>query len=283
MVTELQTNDLLIADFGNLYNQPRLKEEATLKRISNFVTTNRIRVEAHTALTPTRGRPYQQYRPDFVLRDDLENAITADSPVVTEQIIRLLDEAKGGMAGHGASLTLGNFIIELGVKGYIRKSVDGSGGRVRFIPVLSSEGVISWSDKYVKTDAESVEANRNVADPTKRKISLESKRRELNSGGRRVYGVEMLLDPIARGSTFFDRPVIERLIRSCTEPIEQKAGFWVWAKYNPAHRYAIGADTGKGDGNDHSTSCLIDFTPIPARQVRSYANNESRPISSLTR
>src|SRR6266550_643278 len=63
VVTELQTNSALIADYGNLYNQPRSKDEATLKRISNFVTTNRIRVEAHTALTPMRGRLYQQYRP----------------------------------------------------------------------------------------------------------------------------------------------------------------------------------------------------------------------------
>jgi hypothetical protein len=114
VVMELQTNDLLIADFGHLYNQPRTKDQATLKRISDFITINGIRVEAHTALTPMRGRLYQQHRPDFVLRDDLENAITAESPAITEKIIRLLDEAKGGMAPHGASLTVGNFIIETG-------------------------------------------------------------------------------------------------------------------------------------------------------------------------
>jgi len=115
------------------------------------VTNNRIRVEAHTALTPMRGRLYQEHRPDFVLRDDFENAITADSPAVTEKIIRLLDEAKGGMAAHGASLTLGNFIIENGVMGYVRKSVDGSGGRVRFIPIVDRAGVLAWPDKYAKT------------------------------------------------------------------------------------------------------------------------------------
>jgi hypothetical protein len=64
-----------------------------------------------------RGRLYQQHRPDYVLRDDLENAITSESPPMTEKFIRLLDEAKGGMAAHGASLTLGNFIIENGVMG----------------------------------------------------------------------------------------------------------------------------------------------------------------------
>jgi hypothetical protein len=52
VVTELQTNQELIADFGHLYNQPRTKDETTRKRVSDFVTTNGIRVEAHTALTP---------------------------------------------------------------------------------------------------------------------------------------------------------------------------------------------------------------------------------------
>ena len=272
-MTELQTNDLLIADFGQLYNQPRSKDEATLKRVSNFVTNNRIRVEAHTALTPMRGGLYQQRRPDFILRDDLENAITADSPAITEKIIRLLDEAKGGIAGQGASLTLGNLIIENGVMGYVRKPMDGASGRVRFIPIVTRQGTLSWPDKYVKTDAEALLANQNVVDPSKRKISLESKRRELNGGGRRVYEVEMLLDPVAAGSPFFDRPTIERPVSACVERREERAGLALWAEYNPAHRYALGADTGKGNGNDHSTSVLIDFSTIAARQVGSYANN----------
>ena len=135
VVTELETDDLLISNFGQLYNQPRTKHEASLKRISNFVTNNRIGVEAHTALTPMRGRLYQQYRPNFIFRDDLENAITTKSPPINEKIVRLLDETKGGIAGHGASLTCGNFIIENRVMGYIHKAVDGSGGRVRFVPV----------------------------------------------------------------------------------------------------------------------------------------------------
>ena len=243
VVTELQTNDLLVADFGQLYNQARTKDEASLKRVSNFVTNNRIRVQAHTALTPMRGRLYQQHRPDFILRDDLENAITADSPAITEKIIRLLDEAKGGLAGHGVSITLGNFILEAGVMGYIRKAVNGSGGRVRFVPIIDRQGALAWPDKYVKSDAEAAAVNNSIADPSKRKISLESKRRELNAGGRRVYEVEMLLDPVAAGSPFFDRPTIELLIANCVQPRQEKAGFFLWAEYNPAHRYAIGADT----------------------------------------
>jgi hypothetical protein len=273
VVTELQTNDMLIADFGHLYNQPRSKDEATLKRVSNFVTNNRIRVETHTALTPMRGRLYQQHCPDFILRDDLENAITADSPAITEKIIRLLDEAKGGIAGHGGSLTLGNLIIENGVMGYVRKAVDGAGARFRFIPIVTRQGTLSWSYKYVKIDAEALLANQNIVDPSKRKISFESKRREFNGGGRCVYEAEMLLDPVAAGSPFFDRPAIDRLVSACVERREERAGLALWAEYNPAHRYALGADTGKSNGNDHSTSVLIGYSTIPARQVGSYANN----------
>lgn len=274
VVTELQTNEQLITDFGHLYNKPRTKDEASLKRISNFVTNNGIRVEAHTALTPMRGRLFQNYRPDFVLRDDLENAITAQSPAITEKIVSLIDEAKGGMAGHGASLTVGNYILEEGVMGYVKRSVEGGGGRVRFVPIVDRQGVISWPEKYVKSDIEAAAANQAISDPTRRKISLESKRRELNAAGRRVYEVEMLLDPVAAGSPFFDRAVIERLLSQCTDAKDDKAGFWLWGDYNPSHAYAIGADTGKGNGGDHSTSCVIDFSTTPNRQVGSYANNQ---------
>jgi hypothetical protein len=74
-----------------------------------------------------RCRLYQQHRPDFILRDDLENAITAQPPAITKKIIRLLDEAKGGMAGHRASLTVRKFIIEHGVEGYSKQELERSG------------------------------------------------------------------------------------------------------------------------------------------------------------
>jgi hypothetical protein len=83
----------------------------------------------------------------------------------------------------------------------------------------------------------------------------------------------MLLDPVAAGSPFFDLAAIELLIAPCKEAAGEKAGLLLWQEYNPAHRYAIGADTGKGNGNDHSASVLIDFSTIPARQAASYANN----------
>jgi hypothetical protein len=183
-----------------------------------------------------RGRLYQHYRPDLILRDDLEIAITADSPVVTDKIVCLLDEAKGGLAGHGVPLTLGNYIIEDGGMGYVRKAVDGSGRRVRFVPILPRQGKIAWSDKYIKSDREATALNEHILDSSKRKISLDTKWGELNAGGRRVYEVEMLLDPVDAGPLFFDRVTIERLVAACAEPRQEKTGFTSWAKYDSADR-----------------------------------------------
>ena len=220
-----------------------------------------------------RGRLYKQYRPDFVLRNDLENPITAESPPVTDKIIRLLDKAKGGMDAHGSSLTAGNFIIDNSVMGYIRRSIEGGRGRVRLIPIVDKGGALAWPATFVKTDAEALDPNRDIHDPARRKISVESKRREFNVGGRRVYEIEVLLDPMSAGSAFLDRAVIDRLMAHTSEPKESKATFELWSEFNPSHRYAIGADAGKGNGGDHSTLVLLNFSTIPARLVGSYANN----------
>jgi hypothetical protein len=152
------------------------------------------------------------------------------------------------------------------VVAYIMKLVTGSGGRVRFVPVVDKQGTISWPDKYVKTDAEAVEVNAGITDPSRRKISLESKKRELDAGGRRIYEVEMMLDPVAAGSPFFDRAAIERLMAQCTEPKEVKASLYIWADYNPSHRYAIGADTGKSSlptWQTPSQGCQCQVSPRP--------------------
>jgi hypothetical protein len=127
-----------------------------------------------------------------------------------QKIIRLLDEAKGGLAGH--DLSLSNDVADTREMSHVGKAMDGSGRRPRFIPIVLREGELAWPDKYVKTDSEALVANKDILNPCKRKISLKTERAELNAGGRRVYAVEMLLDPIAACPT-----TIVRLITAFTE------------------------------------------------------------------
>jgi len=42
---------------------------------------------------------------------------------LTEKIIKVLDGSKGGIAGHGVELTLGNYLIQNGVVGYVMKAI----------------------------------------------------------------------------------------------------------------------------------------------------------------
>src|SRR5205809_1774228 len=84
----------------------------------------------------------------------------------------------------------------------------------------------------------------------------------------------MLLDPIAGGHAFFCRSIVDRLRCQTTKAKEVKAGLHLGGEFNPAYRYAFGADTGKRNGGDHSTSCLIDFSTIRARKVA------HRPLSA---
>ncbi len=272
VVLSLQTNHLLVQDFGQIYNAPRTKNEATVKRVSNFITNKGTRFESYSTQESPRGRIHQEQRPDFWLLDDIENSKTIRSAVITNAVVGHIDEIKRGMSPQACLLLLGNYLIEEGSVAYVMKSIRGSGGRVRFVPVVDKKGVIAWTDKYVHTDEESTRLNANLPNE-QRKVSLETKKRELNAGGNRVYEVEMLLDPASAGSAFFDRRKIDLAMAKCVTPDEDLAGFWLWGKYNPANAYGIGADTGKGNGGDHSTTCLFDFTSKPNRQIGSYANN----------
>jgi hypothetical protein len=272
LVENLQGNQKIIDDFGQLYNAPRSKEKVQVKRISNFVTNNGIRFEAHSVGVSVRGRVHNYVRPDFFLFDDIENSQTIRSNVVTSAVIAHYDEVKRGLAPNACTLLLGNYLSESGSVAYVIKSVKNSGGRVIFTPVVDKKGNIAWPDKYVLTDKEAEIVNATLL-PEQKKVSLEFKKRDLNGGGKRNYELEMLLDPVSAGTTFFDRQVIQKLIDNVTDPKEIKADFYIWKPYRPSDLYGVGGDPAKGNGGDSAASCLINYNTIPAEQIGSYANN----------
>jgi hypothetical protein len=135
-------------------------------------------------------------------------------------------------------------------------------------------GEITWKDKYVLTDEEAGNKNLNIDDPLMRKISLESRERDL---GKQVFSTEMMNDPIRAGDMVFDRRKMDELLRMCQDAREVNGGLSVWSEYNPSHRYAIGADTSEGIGRDANASAIIDFSQTPCEQIASYANPNIGP------
>ncbi len=274
----LQTNKRLISDFGQLYFKKATKDvmsEAKMKRIKSFITENDVKVEAFSTQESTRGRVYKEQRPDCYILDDLENFKTIDSYPITHKIIKHYDELKSGLAADACILTLGNYITEEGVVSYIMEAIKRNPrGRLRFVPVVDKKGVISWPDKYVKTNAEAAAINATLPDRRKLKISLEAKEASL---GTKVYQAEMMNNPAHGEDKVFDRDRIEEMLKAARPPSQNIAGFKTWAIFNPSHRYAIGADTAKGIGKDSNASVVIDFSAIPNKVVGTYANNLMPP------
>jgi hypothetical protein len=277
----LQSNQRIIADFGQLYYKkagfPKGDEEdegSKAKRLDNFVTENGVKVEAHSTQESVRGRLYKNTRPDCFLFDDFENLRTAESGAVTAKVIGHMDEVKAGLAAGACALYLANRISDEGSVSHVEEGLRRNPGRavVRDVPVMDVRGNIAWPDKYVKTDAEAAAANAGVRNPRKRKVSLEAKLRVL---GQPVFAREMLNSPGAAGDYYFDREKVKRALAKAYKPTRKVGDFSLWFEYDPSHKdaYAIGADTAEGRGDDANASAAFDFAPYPRRLVGSYCNN----------
>lgn len=268
VVLALQTNDALKADFGELYNSKRSPDEVQKKRISDFVTNNGVRVEAHSTQESVRGRVYQQYRPDWFILDDFENSKTITSLPYTQKVLDHINEMLAGLSPDGSVLYLGNYISETGsVSQIMERSKRDNRVVVRNIPIML-DGVPTWPDKYVATDKE-LEDKKN-----KGKVSIEERRRMIPN-----FEAEMMNNPATRSNIFFDREKVERAKLTAYDAQQDVAGLLLWESYKPHHRYAIGADTSEGVGRDANTAAIIDFEYQPNRAaiIGTYANNQIAP------
>lgn len=192
IVVEMQMNARFIADYGELYNAKRNADNVTQKRVSNFLTNNEIRVEAHSTQESVRGRLHGHQRPDFLLLDDFETNKTKDSKAYTEQVIKHIDEFKAGLDSTAKILYLGNYITEFGsIQSLIDRAKTDTKLLVRNVPV-EVDGKPTWPDKYVMTDEEL------LLNPGK--VSLEDKKRQFGSV---VYSAEMLNQPIDETTQVF--------------------------------------------------------------------------------
>lgn len=263
----LQSNPKIIMDFGQLYNEPR-GEQKTKKRISDFITTNDIRVEAHSTQESIRGRMFGKdfKRPDWIIFDDIETNVTKESPAITQKIINHVDEGHTGMAPNGIRTYLCNYISDVGVVQHIKDKLEKEERAVvRNIPV-EKDGKPTWPGKYAMTDDE---ARERTTDPERPIVSLETKRRIVDN-----YSAEFLNDPTSAEDAYFSRPKVDRALELASDPIEINAGLHIWENFKAGHRYALGADTSEGVGRDSSTIAIIDFT---ANEVMATFENNKIP------
>lgn len=286
ITNSLLTNKLLVADFGHLYFEKRSGQQKTLKRISEFITVSGIKVEAFSTQKSTRGRIYENYRPDLFVLDDFETTKTKASVPVMQKIQGHISEMLAGLGPTGDVIFNCNYITESGVVHWLINSAEKDPKFMLRRVDAEEDGKPAWMDKYVMTDAEAARVNKLTAkfgEPPK--VSLQSKKRTLNAGGEKIYEMEMQNSPELAGDLFFDRVIIDELIAECEgkKPFKSVAGRMLWKRFNPSHMYAIGVDTSKGVGLDSNASVGVDFGPAmgvsgaPAEQILSCASNEIAP------
>lgn len=265
IIVNMQTNPKLLHDFGQLYNEARTDDEKKVKKVSNFITANDVKVEAISTQESTRGRVYKKNRPDFYIYDDIENDKTKMSVKTTRKIIKHVEEARAGMSSKGSLLILANYITETGVVEYMRRMIArNEKGITRRIDVIM-KGKPTWRSKYAMTDEEA---------RTTGKISLETKRKQL---GETSWQENMMNNPAGNTEPFFERRRVDKDIERAVEAKKISAGFHIFALFNPAHRYASGHDVAMGVGLDSSTSAFIDFSRVPNLVVATYAENRIAP------
>lgn len=286
ITTWLQTNKRIIADFGQLFieDAKMASRYARMKRMGEFITTNKVKVKAYSTQESTRGRIFDRFRPDLYIVEDFETAKTSESVPVTAKIIKHIDELKAGLSVDGQVIFLANLITETGsVASLIQEAKENSGAWRMQMVAVEEDGEIQWPDKYVRTQEEAVEINAGITDRKQWKVSLEQKRKDLNSGGRKVYEAEMLNSPEAAGDPFFSREKVEKDLAKAkaSKPVKIIGGLRVYEEFVAKYRYAFGGDTAKGVMRDSCASVGIRFTPEegtkPAKVVGAYDSNTISP------
>ena len=161
-----------------------------------------------------------------------------------------------------------NYITDSGSVAYIMEKLKRNPRAVvRFKPVIDKKGVLAWPARFTVTDLQAFLYNKNIPNPKLHKMSIESKRASL---GEAVFETELMLNPSKSGDLFFNRDKVEADILKAREPESTNAGLKIWFKYNPKHRYGIGADTAEGLGGDSNASVIMDYSTFPKQIVATF-------------
>ncbi len=232
--------------YPHLFQKTDAKREETM---TSFTTSTGVKVLADTVGSSQRGQIQEDARPDWVTADDYETRKTLRSAVITNAIWLNMEEAKDGLAKGGVIDYLGQYLSETG---NVHKLVERHrpAGNVLMVPILQ-DGRPTWPDRYSLEDIERI-----------RKDSED-------------FEGEYLCEPAKGRDILFDRERLDAMERR--EPVREIAGFKIFRKYDPSHRYAGGADVSGGVGLDHSTSVFIDFDLIPAQVVATFKDNTIKP------
>lgn len=174
MQSELEGNDLLREDFGELVSREKWSK-------TEFVTSSSIRVVAKGARTRIRGIKHKQYRPDLLILDDLENDREIQEIKYRDDTQRwLLKAALNILTEKGDAIMVGTILHHDSV---LKRILTSPVWNSKVWKAIDSEGRPTWASHW------SMER-------------LEAKKREI---GSEAFSAEYLNDPVDMANAAFKR------------------------------------------------------------------------------
>ena len=281
---ELQTNKQIIADFWTLYYEDDswkskyAKKKSKKSSISNFLTSNWVRVQASSVKKAVRWKVFAWQRIDFVILDDFETHKSKKSVAITKQVINYFNELIPWTSANAKIIYLCNKISDSwSVQYLIDRFEDNPNGRV-FEVALIENWQLTWPDRFSMTDAEADKRNKELQEQwSKNRVrSVETLKRTLNKNWRDVFSQEYLNQPLVDWDRIIDTKVIDRYIDYANTLTFEKDWQWkIWDNPEFGHEYILWIDVSEWLWIDSSVIQVIDT--LSWEQVAEYETNTQTP------
>lgn len=141
-------NKRLEKDYGKLFRiSGGSKEDLEKKSVSNFDTSNRVKVRAASLWQKLRGALSKTDRPDLLIIDDIDVSDSVRNPdIIDKNYAKVTGETFGAMTKDGSAMIYfsGNTINEDGIVPRFRKEKKGTKGWRVFHQPLIIDGEVQW-------------------------------------------------------------------------------------------------------------------------------------------
>lgn len=186
VISILQTNEKIIADYWFAYMPVEWwkKWDWRQKTVAEFISETGVKMKAMSIWKSPRWQKFVwkwvTYRPDLVWFDDLDNEKnTRNDEIIKQDINFILWEVFGWVSSFAQKIFLWNVVNEDWRVPRLKKHFESdvkNKVKVFWIPIRQ-KGKISWN-RFVSTDDEAEELNKNISDDRDKYISLETKKRD---------------------------------------------------------------------------------------------------------
>lgn len=246
IIVQLKTNKKLIEDYWELFPswKKQIKEEMWLekKTVSEFITTNKIKLKSMSMWTTSRWMNYSNkegsFRPDMLLLDDIDVTFSVVNADVIEKNFAFLEwEIIWWLDSEAQTIFLWNVIWVDWIVPRFESKKKWTNWYISRIPVIDDLWKLTW-DRFVFTNKEVEEYKKKGM----KKISIEKKREDL----KEEFNPNMMLIPnLKHWNPVFNLDIVITIPTKEGRIDERYKDMYWFEEPKPGERYYYWIDTAK--------------------------------------